>query len=286
MPLVTIDDLWGPPDEVAARIQDAKQLFRLYEEYIRFQPDDSVRPPGIHSSELSRCVRWAFYSLVDHRKIPTTKPFWKKKFKLGKAIHSMIERDFAGMAARTRRLRRAGAPAGDGFIVEFQANVLCSPELQPLCARWNIWSEADGVFVFREHAYGPAIVRVGLETKSMGKEEFAALRTPEPEHVEQVHTYMAALELPLMWLVYYCKGTDNITPSEAPFLLAFDPVVWAGTEAKIRLVHEHAARGEAPPRQESIACDFCPYAWDCQPTRLAGPPRRQSVVHLRTSGKA
>src|SRR4029079_11623392 len=83
--------------------------------------------------------------------------------------------------------------------------------------------------------------------------------------IKQAHLYMAALDIPVTWFFYFSKGTQNNTNSEAPWLTVFNPEIWMETEKECHVVLELARQKKLAPREESIGCDFCPYAWDCQP---------------------
>lgn len=267
MPLVTIADL-NDQAEAREKIELAKQLSFLYDEYVNSEEDDSnLREPGIHASEFSSCLRKVTYSLLGYDSKPAIIKFWRQRFKVGHAIHDMIQKDFEKLARRTRGYAYRAAK-NRGWIVEFERETKIAGPLQVVAQELNINGHCDGIFTFREHPLGPPILRVGAEIKTESPAEYEKLKEPKTEHVDQAHIYMAALDLPLMWFFYFSKGTQNNTKSEAPYLIPFDPERWAKIEERCQLANGMAKRKELGPRQESIVCQFCGYAWHCQPAFL------------------
>jgi CRISPR/Cas system-associated exonuclease Cas4 (RecB family) len=267
MPLVTIADL-NDPEEAREKIELAKQLSLFYDEYVNTEDDDShARAPGIHPSEFSSCMRKVTYNMLDFEKKTSVNKFWRQRFKMGHAIHDMIQKDCQKLAQRTKKFARQLAKERH-WILEFEKEVPISAELQPLAKELGLAGHCDGIFTFRETLHGPAVLRVGIEIKSESKDEFEKLTEPRPYHVDQCHLYMAALDLPLMWFFYFSKGTQNNTNSGAPWLIPFNPDVWTKIEERCREAIELGRKKVLGPREESITCQFCPYAWDCQPTSL------------------
>ena len=215
MPLRTIDDLLQEkPAEVERLIQEAGQLGALFEEYL-VEGDGSAeaRAPGLHASEISKCDRQAVYALLgEERRDGHTDVTWKKRFLIGHAVHDMFQSAFEKMT-RKKYLH-----------ITFEAEVKIAPELQPMAAKWNIQSHCDGVFTVRESWNGPELYRVALEIKTKSPPEYDKLLRPEEVHVEQGHVYMACLDVPLIWFLYYNKGNQNYTNSNNPsFLLKYNP---------------------------------------------------------------
>jgi len=268
MALNSISDLNGPADEVAQWIQAARQLSVLYDAYCdREEKDDGRRLPGIHASELSPCLRKVVYTLNGHPKRLRAKKFWRQRFKVGHALHGAIQKDFHDIA-RLSRIEGAFAFAKGlaferGWTVKFEDEVRLAPGKQEISTRYNIHSAADGVFTF--FAGDQPVLRVLLEIKTESPQSYEKLREPKPEHLEQVHLYMAALDIPLTWFFYFSKGTQNNTPSSFPFLLPFNPQIWATVEQKCQDALAHQAAGTLPDRVETIVCEFCPYAFACKP---------------------
>ena len=286
MPLVSIADLNGPPEEVAACIEQAKALSALYENYLATEEDKSDRPPGLHASEIAGCLRQAVYTLLATEKRSRPSSFWRRKFKMGHAVHEMVQDDFQRLARRTQATRAAADLARRrGWRLSFEPEVPIAPHLQPLAARLSVYSKCDGVFTFHNAWTDEPVLRVGLEIKTQSPGDFEKLKEPVREHLLQTHLYMRCLDLPLMWLFYFSKGTQNNTESLAPFLVPFDPDVWQEVETRCLVALEAGARGELPAREESIRCDFCPYVWGCQPTRLHPRSAKSSFALPRATGR-
>ncbi len=268
--LATIDDLLnGDPDEVARLLERAARISTLFEEHL--EEDDGgekERHWGIHASEL-QCARKAVYSLTGtERRGAKIDKAWKRRFKIGHAVHDMFQADFEKLAAKWR-LR-------PGWRVTFEPEVPISPELQEVAAEWLIYSHCDGVFTVRDEQDIP-LLRIALEMKSMSPGEYEKLREPKPEHLEQATVYMKCLDVPVTWFLYYNKGNQNYTPSHNPtFFVKFNPAVWEGIEKKIINVHKHNAAGKLPPRQEGVGCEFCAFSWTCQPAHM----KKRSGVHV------
>jgi CRISPR/Cas system-associated exonuclease Cas4 (RecB family) len=286
MPLVTIADLNRDPDEIAPWFEHAKNLSALYDRYVNTEDEESERAAGIHASEVAGCPRKLYYTAKGETKRPVVSRFWRQRFKVGHAIHAMVQRDFKRMARRTFVLPAARAMARElGLFLEFEHETPVAPKYQALAARLNIHSSCDGVFTFRESLHGPAALRVGVEVKTDSPGAYEKRKKPDPDHVEQAHVYMACLDLPLMWFFYFCKGTQNNTPSQAPFLIPFNPAVWSAIETRCGEVLARVARSDPPAREESIVCEFCPYAWTCQPRSLDKSARGAPAQLLTFGGR-
>lgn len=273
MPLLTIPDLLSQSeDDVAKLIEQASRLSTQYEAYVEEDAGDGhTRHPGIHASEVSGCQRKIVYSLNSEGRQEQSKNVWKRRFKVGHAIHDMFQRDFEKMAKKSN------------FAITFQSEVPIAPTLQIKAAEWQIYSHCDGVFTIRETWDGPAIARVILEIKTASPDEFDKLKGPKPEHIEQAHVYMSCLDIPLTWFLYYNKGNQNYTPStNTSFLIRYNPEKWTELEKRFEQVHTHVHLKTLPDRTESIVCEFCPFSWTCKPKYLE---RKQGVhaTHSRWS---
>ena len=244
MPLVTIADLNGPAEEVAECVELAKELSLLYDHIANTDTDGKDRAPGIHASELYPCVRRAVYSLMNVERRPSIVRFWRQRFKVGHAIHGMVQADCHEIARRSllegawRQAERI-AKALD-YTITFEHEVVVAPDKQPLALAYDIHSACDGVFCFWSRATGELKLRVGLEIKSEAPDGYEKLKEPKEEHVRQTHLYMACLDLPLMWFFYMNKANQNNTTSTAPFLIAFNTAIW--NENRRALHHRTAVR--------------------------------------------
>lgn len=273
MPLATIDDLNGPLDEVARRIEQAKGLSVLYNTFVEHEVDGHDRAPGIHASELYPCLRRAVYSARGQPRQPKVSKFWRQRFKMGSAVHSWLQDDFHRMARADKapwvsQVAEQAASLGEllSLHMTFEDEIVCAPDKQEVAAYFNIQSSCDGIFTFRDAPGGPPVLRIGLEIKSESPDQYAKLNEVKPEHLRQGHLYMACLDLPLMWFLYVNKGNQNNTPSAGPYLVPFNPYVWQEVEARCAEVLALSARGELPARTETILCEFCPFSYTCQPS--------------------
>jgi CRISPR/Cas system-associated exonuclease Cas4 (RecB family) len=273
MPLLSINDLLAP--DALDRIEEAKELGALYHEYLSDLKDGSVRHPGIHASEISKCYRQAVYTMKGEPKVfdssdsVETRAYWKKVLDHGTWLHDMVQTHFHDMARNSNQR------------ITFQSEVKLHPSAQPLAARWNIHSSCDGLFTF--HVRNPTtwrfdpVLRVGLEIKSSKDSEFSKLKEPKPEHIEQVHVYMAVLDVPLFWVMYFNKDNQNITPATPPWLVRFDRRLWERLEQRFANWEEHIAKGTLPDPMPGPHCSFCGYKTVCN------PPERK-VFTLKTPG--
>lgn len=252
--LTKVGDLLGAADVVQDLVDRATQLSQLYDDFVEADPGDGhLRAPGIHASEIGMCERRVVYSIRNMEKRGSLKKNWRQRFQFGKQIHSLIQADFHALARKSQGL------------IRFEDEVPVSPKYQAIARELNIHSHCDGVFTFYDDPLGPAVLRVGLEIKTESPDEYKKLEEPKEQHVEQAHIYMKCLDLPLMYFMYVNKGNQNNTPSIEPYLVRFNPNIWDRLEAKCRRLLKVAKGVELPERTESILCDFCPYAWTCEP---------------------
>lgn len=255
MGLVTIADLLGPKEKVDALIRKAMSISDLYDTFTELDEGDGhLRKPGIHASEISKCERKMAYSIMATPGKRAIKKIWRQRFSVGHALHKMIQDDFCAIAARS------------GGLIDFEPEVKISPELQPLAKKLNLHSSCDGVFSFCDDPRGPLTLRVGLEIKTEAPDSFKNLKEPRPDHIEQAHVYMAALDLPIFYFLYFNKGNQNNTPSLEPYLIKFDQERWNQIEERCKRVLAMVSNSQMPERKEGIHCDFCSYSYTCQPS--------------------
>lgn len=295
MPLASISDLNGPPEEITRRINQAKRMGALYDTYVNMAQDGHERAVGIHASELYPCLRQSVYSLAGVPRRPNVSKFWKQRFKIGSRYHSMIQEDFEAIANATahndafaQAFQKAMRLAEDmDCVIEFTPEVPVTPKHQALAAYWQLQSACDGIFTFRERATGIVVLRLGLEIKTSSPDEYKELKGPKFEHVRQAHLYMGSLDIPILWFFYINKGNQNNTRSEAPYLIIFQPAIWAELEDRFQQVHTHAQAQTLPPRTESIVCEFCAWSYVCQPSNSKVHSQGQHYVTdiVRAPGK-
>lgn len=285
MPLARIADLAGPPEEVEYLTSVAKELSTRYDDFLENFDEKHRAPrlPGIHASEL-KCMRKGFYSMKGIEKRDKTSRIWRKRFEVGHATHGMVQAHFHRMALRERAMEIASSfAATHGLYLEFEDEVTVDPSKQELARHYSIQSSCDGVFTFREGGpQGQIVLRVGLEIKTEAPDSFEKLTKPKEDHVEQVHLYMACLDLPLVWFFYFNKGNQNNTASETPWVIRFNPKIWDKIETRIKTVHLAVMNNVEPAREESIGCEFCPWSWYCQPKYLE--PKQRQYASVRRTG--
>lgn len=281
MPLARIADLNQPIEQIQPYIELARSLSKMYDELLdKWEENPSDRAKGIHASELNKCVRQTYYSLVGIEKRNSTSVNMRRRFHIGHAVHDMVQRELHKMAAKAQAEDIAQK---NGWYLQFEDEVRVSPDKQELAAKYKIQSSCDGIFTFRELEHGEPILRVGLEIKTEAPDGYEKLNGPKKEHIEQMHVYMACLDLPLVWFFYMNKGNQNTTPSNAPWLLPFDPKVWHALELRAQEVLAHEASGTVPRREEAHHCSFCPYAWECQPPSMM--KKSQKYISVRRPGQ-
>lgn len=222
------------------------------------QLNDAPRAKGIHASEASGCLRRAVYSLNGTAPRQESDGRWRKRLMIGHAVHGMLQNMFVKMAADSKGR------------LEFEAEVKIAPETNVVAAAWEIESSCDGIFTMRD-ADGVVQQRLGLEIKSMAPDEFSKLTAPKPEHIAQAHVYMACLDLPMMWFLYWNKGNQNYTGTNLqPFVVRYNPELWTSITERFELMHEWAFKKELPPREVSVLCEFCSYSYTCNPPKGTG----------------
>lgn len=258
MPLLKIQDLLeGDPKEVAALLGQAALLSQQFDEHLRNKSQGGEkRAPGLHASEIHGCERRIVYSLLGYpRREDNVDVTWRKRFMMGHAVHDMLQKEFYRWASSSR------------YRITFEAEMAIQPAMGGAAAKWDIQSHCDGMFVVRDEWDSSAAFRMLLEIKTASPTEFAALTKPKPEHIEQAHVYMACLDVPMVWLLYWNKGNQNTTGTDNPkFLVQFSPRVWASLEERFEKVHQAAALEQLPERTESVVCSFCAFAHECKPT--------------------
>jgi hypothetical protein len=267
MPLASIADLNNA--EAPELVELAKKLSTMYDDFLDNFPEHNDRLPGIHASDLSSCVRRTVYCLVATERKQSISKHWQKRFQMGHAVHAMVQNQLKRMAARENAKRFAESMAlENGWHLTFEDEVKVKPELQELARYYKFHSSCDGVFSFRYSPEESPFLRVGLEIKTEAPDSFEKLKSPKGYHLDQMHIYMAALDLPLTWFFYYNKGNQNNTESNAPWLITFNPVTWQRMEGRARTALQSEATGILPDKEEGAHCEFCPWSWTCEPKHL------------------
>jgi len=274
--LLTIDDLYAPDNDWKPLLDHVAWLQTLFEAYkakIRtrrtvkvFIGGDEDRAPGLHASELCGCLRQATYSLLgEHKKSSDegTNTNMLMRFDMGHGVHALTQDDFQRMCMNA-----------EGRLT-FEDEARINEGTHDLAAKYKVASSTDGIFTFYDERDNPYL-RVGLEIKSMSKDEFEKANKPQEKHVLQGTLYQKMLDLPLMWYYYYNKSNSNYTPPRAPWVVPFDKNMWNRLESRAQQSHAAAAQGLLPDREEGMPCTWCPYAWKCEPSYLRLAARRNA----------
>lgn len=267
--LRTIDDLRVDTLAVKDLIARAMNLSRWYDawkevdaggySYTVDVAGSHQRAPGIHASEISNCPRKAVYTMLgtEQRKEGQDVSM-QRRFNVGHAVHAMLQNEMKLMS------EWMSTPE---LSLTFEDEVAIGPDLQQTANQWNIHSACDGLFTFKY--MGAPYLRVGLEIKTKSDKEYTKLKAPEPMHLEQTCVYMKALDIPLMWLLYYNKSNSSYTNSEAPFLFKFDEGLWEKKLVpRFKSFHAAAEANNIPAAVEGFYCRWCPYRWTCNPKSL------------------
>ncbi len=256
--LLEIEDL---KTDVAPLISEVETFHDRFHAHLAYARDSKDRAPGIHASEISKCFRRAVYTMRGEPKQEgddsvAVKAYWAKVLEHGSWIHSMLQTQLEDMAE-----------ASEGTL-QFEKEVPIHPNRQPLAKKWNIHSSCDGILTHLKRNEDTwkmqPYLRYGLEIKSASTGSFASLRKPYPDHVEQVHVYMAVLNLPMCWIMYYDKNTQNITPSVSPWLVKFDAKIWEMLERRFSGWFDHLKNNTVPEAKPGKHCEFCPYQQPCK----------------------
>jgi hypothetical protein len=178
------------------------------------------------------------------------------RFSIGHAVHAMVQNDWHRIAAKSNG------------TIQFVDEVKIHPGLGGKAAEWTLSSSCDGIItILRDEV---PVVRMGLEIKTESEKQFDGLRGPRPDHREQTCLYMAALDLPLMWTLYYNKSNSSISPSKYPYMFPFDRELWDNElEVRFALAQHMAESNQLPDRDEGMQCDWCPFSYTCNPNRFS-----------------
>lgn len=274
MKLTSIADLARTDNAILERA--AQQLGRLFDEFYDNYPDDShTREAGIHASELNTCKRQVIYTLFNVEKKGKIDKVWRKRFNVGTAIHNMLQRDFHLMEKFIKTAQQL-VPGVTITRVSFDDEVRVNET--ELAKKYCLTSSCDGVFVFWHD--GTPLIRIALEIKSKAPNDFEKMKRPEEKHIEQAHIYMACLDVPLTWFLYWNKGNQNITPTLPPYLVRFNPETWMKLEKRAQECLVHAEKTELPAREEGVHCRWCKYSWTCQPPSLQRQTKARPLLPI------
>jgi len=277
MPLLRIADLEQP--NIEPLVAAAQEMSDLYEKWEG--RDEHDRPAGIHASEISGCPRKAVYTMLGTQKMDKPDTMWLRKFRHGHWVHEGLQRELHSMAKHQ-----------EGKLT-FKSEVPINPYNSEIAKQFGIYSSADGILTKRatgENGMPVDIVRVGLEIKTCSPAEFEKLTGPKDAHVEQVMTYMACLDVPCFWLLYYNKGNENTTPSRGKFFVRFQHSTWDNLAGRFSRWLDMVEQQVLPDPEVGIGCEWCPYRWTCNPVGVRNrsprvPPASTVTSHQRYAKK-
>jgi CRISPR/Cas system-associated exonuclease Cas4 (RecB family) len=271
--LMTLNDLQATPQETQNQcVQVAMTLSDLWDKY-KAQHDgnhqlvvdfhgERGRSAGVHASELSGCLRKVTYSVMGvERKVRAEdrNVLQQRVFDMGTIVHAYVQSEFHRMCEWLNQ---------GGKQLTFEDEAPIHPGLGGVAAQYNMHSSCDGIFTFWSN--GQPFMRVGLEIKTMADSQFSGLSRPKDDHMEQTCFYMRALDVPLMWTLYFAKNNQLVTRSEPPFLFKYNGALWEQLERRINSVMSYAQNGQLPAKQEGKPCSWCPFAHTCLPSYLQG----------------
>ena len=220
---------------------------------------EEEREPGIHASEVSGCFRKFVYALMHTQRVPNASDAnMKRRFRLGHAVHGMVQQDWHRIAAKS-----------NGHI-RFQDEVKIHPGMGGAAGFWDIHSHTDGILTICElkGSEWVPVVRIILEIKTESGPQFKNLKSPREHHEEQVCIYQKTIDAPLTWLFYYNKSNSNLTTSYPPWLFKFDESLWEKLELRFVKAQHRAENNNLPDREEGMPCSWCPFSWTCKPKIL------------------
>lgn len=286
MALCTIQDLKGmSADEKEPYVKCAMQISTLFYQW-KAQHDGKMvvaveffgereRKQGVHASELSGCQRKFVYALMGIPRIvlPEQKNVnMQRRFDMGTMVHAITQKEFYLMCD----WYNATHTPTTGMMISFQDEVTINPELGGVAAQYHMHSSCDGCFTFWQPGYDAAgdytwvpFMRLGLEIKTASGPMYKKLKEPSKEYVEQTCMYMRALDVPLMYMMYIDKSSQNYTSAESPWLYQYNSLQWDKTlEPRIVLRLQMARDNKLPAKEEGMPCGWCPFAHECRPNYI------------------
>jgi hypothetical protein len=239
---------------------DGWRLDPLIDRYLEGLNDlPSNRSSGIYSpSQLHGCERALFYNRIGVPRQGNVDGSLRMTFDFGHMTHKLLNKYVADIF-------------GDEVEVEKFVRL-------PM---YNIQGELDMVLKHKGTGKGRRII----DFKSISVKSFAKLSKPTilkdgtvspvsmTGYVWQLHSYMAAEDVPLGTIYYMCK--DNAERFEAP--MVFSLPLWERIEAKIMMV-EDCVENSSPPSYSAnkFYCGNCDWLQHCQPpgVNIKRPDRR------------
>jgi CRISPR/Cas system-associated exonuclease Cas4 (RecB family) len=250
---------------------------------------ESDRKPGIHASEISNCARQLVYGIgTERRPDPArTDVNMRRRFRLGTAVHAMIQDELMRMCAKGAFV----GPNGLHYYMTFEPENKILPNLPGPATDHGVDSSTDGLFtvyvgVAEPEPHWEVVLRFLVEIKTKSKDEYDKMTKPDAPHVEQTHLYMGCLDVPITWMLYYNKSNSNYTKPISPYVFRFNEKLWSDLELRFLRSNHMATVGQLPERTEGMHCSWCPFSYTCQPpilARLSSMPPAANPVASSTS---
>lgn len=198
------------------------------------------------------CQRLLAYRYIGFPSIRNTPPRDRFRMDVGTAIHNVVESYLHDLSATD------WSPFSD-----YRDEVWIDPGRPNVAATaFDIRSRTDGTYRVHGHPYV-------LEIKSIAANSLTKLRSPKPEHLTQLMTYLACLDIPVGNMLYI--GLTSALPRKE-FMVEFDPAHWRAITDKIDHIRNSLAEGHDLEREGSnYACQRCSYKFICKPrSKVAG----------------
>lgn len=202
------------------------------------KPSASIKPSSLF------CPRKMTFEMLQVEPRFRTSPEGLLRMEDGKAIHHMIQKHFDKWLPVVR----------PGWV--FQYEIKLTGENCPRAAALFLRCSLDGF------GSGPESSPRVLEIKSTGESQMATLKSPKPEHVEQLNTYLYLVDARDGELLYFNRSNlFDMRSFECPF----DSKLWKATEEKIHRVLDATVRGQLPPTDvNTFWCRDCSYGYCCR----------------------
>lgn len=237
-------------DKVSALLNEAFSPVRMFGEGLQLQRADAhPRLPGVHASELVKCLRMVGYTLRSEKKnLPPVDML--RRFGIGELGHILFQEKL--------KLYCANSKGAASFEDEVDVSTT------PLAKELNIHSRCDGVLTFYGEDGAP-MVRLGIEIKTESSTSWKTLKCAKSEHVDQGMLYMACLDLPAMAFIYINKDSGDCTPFSSEFVKPYQPHRWEALRARAEKALASHADNILLPREKGYHCMFCSYSQACGP---------------------
>lgn len=192
------------------------------------------------------CQRLLAYRYIGVPSIRNTPPRDRFRMDVGTAIHNVVEDYLHNLSATD------WSPFSD-----YKNEVWINPDHPGTAATaFDIRSRTDGTYKVHGHSYV-------LEVKSIAGGGFAKLRSPKPEHLTQLMTYLACLDIPVGNMLYI--GLTSALPRKE-FMVEFDLAHWRAIADKIDHIRNSLAEGKDIEREgNNYVCQRCSYKYACKP---------------------